>query len=300
MDMSATGTVDGRELSTLSSQELMKLEKQIAERYMGGMPWGSIAWGLGNLAVWLSLWPLTLSGILPLWAAFPIATLNVMLCYLPSHEAQHRIIAREGEPLFWLNEMVGHLSTIPMMLPYGVARLTHYEHHKYANHPELDPDIGTRSRGPWHMIVKSIAQRQPGSAAGKSYGATLARLGTPEAQRAGLVAVVYQLVYLGVLFGMAWSGHTLVAALIWWLPKHIGTTYIQFYLSWAPHHPAAGTGRYRDTRSFKSVVGNIGSMGMQYHIIHHLYPRIPLMRTPAAYWALRPVLETRGCDVAGL
>lgn len=125
MDMSATGTVDGRELSTLSSQELMKLEKQIAERYMGGMPWGSIAWGLGNLAVWLSLWPLTLSGILPLWAAFPIATLNVMLCYLPSHEAQHRIIAREGEPLFWLNEMVGHLSTIPMMLPYGVARLTH-------------------------------------------------------------------------------------------------------------------------------------------------------------------------------
>lgn len=150
------------------------------------------------------------------------------------------------------------------------------------------------------MIVKSIAQRQPGSAAGKSYGATLARLGTPEAQRAGLVAVVYQLVYLGVLFGMAWSGHTLVAALIWWLPKHIGTTYIQFYLSWAPHHPAAGTGRYRDTRSFKSVVGNIGSMGMQYHIIHHLYPRIPLMRTPAAYWALRPVLETRGCDVAGL
>lgn len=298
--MSAAATAHGRDLSALSSAELMKLEKQIAERYMGGLPWGSISWGLGNLAVWLSLWPLTLTGILPLWAAFPIATLNVMLSYLPSHEAQHRIIAREGESLFWLNELVGHLSTIPMMLPYGVARLTHYEHHKHANHPELDPDIGTKSRGPWHMIVKSIAQRQPGSAAGKSYGATLARIGTREAQIAGLVAVVYQLTYLGVLFGMAWSGHALVAALVWWLPKHIGTTYIQFYLSWAPHHPAGQTGRYRDTRSFKSVVGNIGSMGMQFHIIHHLYPRIPLMRTPAAYWALKPVLEARGCDVAGL
>lgn len=300
MDMSAAATAQGRDLSALSSAELMKLEKEIAERYMGGLPWGSISWGLGNLAVWLSLWPLTLSGILPLWAAFPIATLNVMLAYLPSHEAQHRIIAREGEPLFWLNELVGHLSTLPMVLPYGVARLTHYEHHKHANHPELDPDIGTKSRGPWHMIVKSIANRQPGAAANKAYGATLARIGTREAQMAGLTAVVYQLVNLGVLFGLAWSGHALVAALVWWLPRQIGVTYIQFYLSWAPHHPGTGQGRYRDTRSFKSVVGNLGSMGMQYHIIHHLYPRIPLMRTPAAYWALKPVLEARGCDVAGL
>lgn len=299
MDMSLA-TAEGRDLSTLSSQELMRLEKAIAERFMGGLPWGAVLWGLGNLAIWLSLWPLTLTGVLPLWAAFPIATLNVMLSYLPSHEAQHRIIAREGEPLFWLNELVGHLSTIPMMLPYGVARLTHYEHHKHANHPELDPDIGTKSNGPWHMIFKSIAHRQPGSAAGKSYGATLARLGTEEAKRAGLVAVLYQLAYLGVLFGMAWSGHALVALLVWWLPRQIGVTYIQFYLSWAPHHPAREMGRYKDTRSFRSKVGVVGSMGMEYHIIHHLYPRIPLMRTPAAYWALKPVLEARGCDVKGL
>lgn len=300
MDMSANAVLDGRDLTELSPQELMRLERSIADRFMGGLPWGSIAWGLGNFLVWLSLWPLTLSGVLPLWAAFPIATACVCLSYLPSHEAQHRIIARPGEKLFWLNELVGHLSTIPMLLPYGVARLTHYEHHKHANHSELDPDIGTRSDNAWHMIVKSIAQRQPGSAAGKNYGATLARLGTDEARRAGLVAVVYQLTFMAILFAMAWTGHALVAALVWWLPRHIGTTYIQFFLSWAPHHPARGIGRYRDTRAFRSRVGNLGSMGMQFHIIHHLYPRIPLMRTPAAYWALRPVLEARGCDLDGL
>ena len=293
MDMS-------RDLIALSDRELIRLEKEIADRFMGGLPWGSIAWGLGNLTVWLALWPLTLTGLLPLWAAFPIATANVALCYLPSHEAQHRIIAREGEPLFWLKELVGHLSTIPMMLPYGVARLTHYEHHKHANHPELDPDIGTRSDGPWHMIVKSFRQRQPGSAAGKAYGAALARIGTDEARRAGLVAVAYQLTYLGVLFGMAATGHALVAFCVWWLPRQIGSTYIQFYLSWAPHHPANATGRYRDTRAFRSRLGPFVSMGMEYHIIHHLYPRIPLMRTPAAYWALRPVLEARGCDLGRL
>jgi len=287
-------------LRTLDPKALNRLEKEVADQFMGGLAWGSVLWGLGNLLVWLSLWPLTIMGILPLWAAFPIATLNVMLCYLPSHEAQHRIYAREGEPLFWLNELVGYVSTIPLVLPYQVARLTHYEHHTHCNDPLLDPDIATKSNGPWHLIFKSIANRQPGAKAGSAYGETLARLGTPEAHKAGLQALVSQLAYLAILFTLAWTGHALEAALIWWLPRHIGVTYIQFYLSWAPHHPGTGKGRYQDTRAFRSAVGNIGSMGMQFHIIHHLYPRIPLMRTPAAYWALRPILEARGCNLERL
>ncbi|MDP1632333.1 MAG: fatty acid desaturase [Caulobacter sp.] len=287
-------------LRDMDSKALNQLEKSVADTFMGGVPWGSVAWGLGNLVVWLSLWPLTLSGLLPLWAAFPIATLCVMLSYLPSHEAQHRIIAREGEPLFWLNELVGHLSTIPLVLPYGVARLTHYEHHKHTNDPALDPDAATKADGPWHSIVKSIARRQPGSKDQASYGECLTRLGTPEARAAGVQALIAQLTYLTILFAMAWTGHAIEAALLWWLPRHIAMTYIQFYLSWAPHHPGTGKGRYRDTRAFRSAVGNIGSMGMQFHIVHHLYPRIPLMRTPAAYWALRPILEARGCDLERL
>ena len=291
---------DATALGALDPKALNRLEKDIADQFMGGVPWGSVAWGLANLAVWLSLWPLTLLGVLPLWAAFPIAVLNVMLCYLPSHEAQHRIIAREGEPLFWLNELVGYVSTIPLVLPYQVARLTHYEHHTHCNDPELDPDISTKADGPWQAIGNSLRRRQPGSKAQAAYGECLARLGTPEAQAAGLQAVAAQLGYLAVLFAMAWTGHALEAALLWWLPRHLGQTYIQFFLSWAPHHPATGQGRYNDTRAFRSAVGNIGSMGMQFHIVHHLYPRIPLMRTPAAYRALRPILEVRGCDLERL
>ena len=112
-----------------------------------------------------------------------------------------------------------------------------------------------------------------------------------------LDGVVYQIIHFSILFALAWSGFALEAALLWWLPRHIGLTYIQYYLSWAPHHPGDKTGRYRDTRSFRSILGNIGSLGMQYHIIHHLHPRIPLYRTPKAYWEMKPILEARGCDV---
>jgi len=299
--MSVSEIVQDRDLSALSNQELMRLERSIAEEFMGGLPWGSIAWAFTNLAVWLSLWPLTLAGMLPLWAAAPIATLNVILAYLPSHEAQHRIIAREGERLFWLNELVGHLSPVPMGLSYEAARLTHYEHHKHANHPEFDPDINTKSDGVWHMITKDVAnQLKTASPGGAAYANCLARIGTEEAKRAGAVALIYALATNAVIFGFAWAGYALEAAALVWLPRIIGGVYIRFFLSWAPHHPATDLGRYRDTRGFRSRLGNILTMGMQYHIIHHLYPRMPLIRHPAAFRALRPILVARGCRLDGI
>lgn len=286
------------ELRSLPEAELIRREREIAARHIDQFPLLAVIWAFANLAVWLSLWPLVFSGVLPLWIAFPIATLNIMLSYLPSHEAQHDIIAKPGAPLRWLNELVGHMSTIPLVLPYRVAKLTHMEHHKHANHPELDPDYSSTASGPWASIWGTIVNNQPRASGGfNAYGVALQRIGRPDVQLDG---VIFQLVFYGILFGLAWSGYAIEAALLWWLPRHIALIYIRFYLSWAPHHPGQETGRYRDTRSFRSIFGNIGSMGMQYHIIHHLHPRIPLYRTPRAYWEMRDILEARGCDVGGL
>lgn len=280
----------------LSEKELMAAERAIAARHIDRFPWGSVAWAFLNLACWLSLWPLTMMGILPVWAAFPIACANMALSYLPSHEAQHDIIARPGAKLRWLNETVGHLSTLPLLLPYRVAKLTHLEHHKHANHPELDPDYGTHADTALQSVWQTIKGQQPGEKS-NAYGETLARIGRPEV---ALDAVVYELVYYAIMIGLCWSGHALEAALIWFLPKHIGLIYIRHYLSWAPHNPGMSQGRYRDTRGFRSAVGNVLSMGMQFHIIHHLHPRIPLMRTPRAYYEMREILEARGCRMDGL
>jgi len=285
-------------LAGKSEAELIRQEREIAGRHIGKFPYFAVVWAFTNLAVWLSLWPLVFTGVLPLWAGFLIAAFNVAACYLPSHEAQHDIIAKPGSKLRWLNQMVGHLSTIPMVLPYRVARLTHLEHHTHANDPALDPDHGTQANGPLHAIWKSIQNRQPGARGGlNSYADTLKRIGRPEVL---LDAAIYNLVFYTILIALAWTGYALEAALLWWLPRHIGLTYIQYYLSWAPHHPATDKGRYRDTRSFRALLGNLGSMGMQYHIVHHLHPRIPLYRTPRAYWEMREILEARGCRVQAL
>lgn len=289
---------DTRDIALMSDAELMQLEREIARRHIGKFPYLAVFWAFGNLAVWLALWPLVFMGIVPLWLGFIIATFNIMLSYLPSHEAQHDIIAKPGSKLRWLNQLVGHLSTIPLSLPYRIAKYTHMAHHKHANDPELDPDYSTHAPGPLSAIWQSIKNRQPRAKGGfNAYGEMLSREGRLDLLMDG---ILYEIVFYAVLIVSAWNGYALEAALLWWLPRHIGLTYIQYYLSWAPHHPGNEKGRYRNTRGFRAALGNIGSMGMQYHIVHHLHPRIPLYRTPRAYWELKPILEARGCRIEGL
>lgn len=287
-----------QDLSTLSDAELMRMEREIAARHLDKFPYFAVFWAFSNFAVWLALWPLVFIGVIPLWLGFVLASVSITLSYLPSHEAQHDIIAKPGTRLRWLNQLVGHVSTIPLVLPYRVAKYTHMEHHKFANDPEKDPDYATHADGPLQAIWRSIYYRQPRAEGGfNAYGDALQRIGR---QDVVLDGVIYQLIHFGVLFGLAWSGYAIEAALLWWLPRHFALTYIQFFLSWAPHNPGMTKGRYRDTRSFRSMLGNIGSLGMQYHIVHHLHPRIPLYRTPRAYWEMKPILEARGCDVHDL
>ena len=173
-------------------------------------------------------------------------------------------------------------------------RATHMEHHAHTNNPELDPDFGVHAPSAWQFLIQSIRRRQPGSSTQQAHMNALERTG-----QSHLVAhaLLVRAGYFACLGALAWTGHALEAFLLWWLPLHIGTTYLQLYLSWMPHHPGIEQGRYRQTRGFKSKLGNLMSMGMQYHIIHHLYPRIPLHLTPAAFRDLLPILRRRGSDV---
>lgn len=286
-----------KDLSDLTPAQLMKLERQIARKHSGHFPWLMVVWPFANLVCWLALWPLVMTGIVPLWAGFLIATVNLSLVYLPTHDAQHDIIARPGQKLRWLNELIGHATSWMIIYPFNVLRVTHLDHHKHANDPKLDPDYTSHAPGPWSAIWRTMIERQPNGKRGGDYLEALERAGRRDLI---LMAIAYKLGFLAILFALAWSGFALEAFFLWWLPYHIAITYLTFFLSWAPHHPGTSQGRYQDTRSWKSAVGNIGSMGMQFHIVHHLHPYIPLDRTPAAYREMRPILEARGCDLGDI
>ena len=280
-----------------SNRALLREEQTVARQYLGRVPWEMVAWGLGNFALWISLFPLVLTGVMPLWLGFVLASICCTLAYLPSHEAQHSIIAAEGSRLRWLNELVGHVSLIPLAFPYRVAWITHKQHHAHANDPALDPDYDVAAPT-WYRSMWQSLRTRPGRS--ERYAETVSVSDDPQLDRAVAEATALDLAYYAVLTGMAWSGYAIEAALLWWLPRHIGFSYILLVLAWAPHYPFAGKGRYTDTRAWRSPVGTVLSMGMEYHVVHHLFPKIPLFQTGPAYWELRSLLEKRGIRIDDL
>ena len=120
------------------SDILIREEQEIARKYLFNDTWIYVFWGIGNFLVWLSLWPLAFMNILPLWIIFIIATLNCCLAYLPSHEAQHGNIVKRSSPYFWVNELVGYISVLPLLTGYKLLKETHMLHHKHTNDPEKE------------------------------------------------------------------------------------------------------------------------------------------------------------------
>lgn len=297
--LSLRGTDD---LDKHTRVDLLKQERAIAKEFHSGRMWPYVVAAWGGFALWVSLFPLTMLGIVPLWLACIVACVLATGGYVTSHEAMHSNIARPNTKYRWVNEWVGKVSTIPIVFPFSMARLMHLEHHYHCNDPEKDPDYTDEAPSAAWAWYKTWYNRQPGvDGSIHHYKRILAEMGTPEAKKALKDTLLLQLFFMATLFTLAWNGYALVAAAVWWLPRHVGLSYIRFYLSWAPHHPREGnTSRYDTTRIFKSRLGHTMSMGMETHLIHHLYPGIPNHRTKEAYFALKPILQKRGVDCSAL
>jgi beta-carotene hydroxylase len=249
-----------------------------------------IIWWALNLSVWFILWPLTLNGIISIWSSLLVSSICACLCYLPSHEAQHGNIAKKDSNLFWLNELIGYTSLIPIVLPYRLAQSTHMLHHTYTNDPIKDPDYPVKAnsfiKALWTNLIINRQKDLP----------LLDFLEESSGKKKVLIeTLITRISYWLILISFVWAGYGLEVAAIWWVPRLVGSAYLQMTLSWAPHHPMEEMGRYRDTRSFKAIIGKYLTLGMEYHIIHHLHPSIPLNLNPAAYRALKPILEERNC-----
>jgi len=72
------------------------------------------------------------------------------------------------------------------------------------------------------------------------------------------------------------------------------------FFSWETHFPHQGLGRYDNTRILRSSVGTFLAMWIEYHLVHHLYPNVPMHLTKPMYFALKPILAQRGVDVSAL
>jgi len=276
-----------RESPEIAAEFSFEKEKAIAKSFSQRFQWEMILIGLGQAAIWLSLWPLVLNGIIDLWVGFLIAILCACFAYLPSHEAQHGNYSRGNPKIRWLDGFVGHITLITLIYPYHLLRITHMKHHAYTNDPEKDPDYLNAHAG---SVLKVIKNSLDGSSV--DYGKYLEVFSTDKAfvnsfEKAIPIALLYRftLLVLVIIF-------PLETLLLWWLPAKIGTVYTTVFFAYFPHL-GTSTGRYKDTRFWSHWMPRYINHSMQLHFIHHLHPSIGHYDEPKAIETLKPFLIAR-------
>ena len=263
-------------------------EKAIAKSLSQRFQWEMIAIGIGQATIFLSLWPLTLMGYIPLWTGFLIATLCACMAYLPSHEAQHGNYSRGNPKKRWIDSLVGNFTLITLIYPYELLRVTHMKHHAYTNHPEKDPDYDNQHAS---SVAKLAVQVLDGATVDYSkYEEVFAEDAAFQKgfKKGALIGLAYRAVLMIAVFLLPL--HTLF---LWWLPAKLGTVYTTTFFSWYPHLKTE-QGRYKDTRFWHHWMPRYINHSMQLHFIHHLHPSIGHFDEPKAIEALRPFLIARG------
>jgi beta-carotene hydroxylase len=281
--------------------DLQRQERAIAKKYYEigqTIRWKYVAATLIGFAIWVSLFPLTMLDVVPLWAAFIVSYLIATAGYVTAHEAMHSTIGRKGTKQWFWNELTGQLSMIPLMFPFSIARVTHLQHHRFPNDPVRDPDYPDGAPSLRAALWKGWLNRQPGKTAHAHHikRVLLEEIGTPEAKAALKQTALVQLAGTLFFIGMALAGYAMEIAMVWWLPRWFALLHTHVFFSWETHHPQTGTGRYDNTRIFKSSVGPFLSMWIEFHLVHHLYPNIPMHLTKQAYFEMKPALRARGVD----
>ncbi len=262
------------------------------KRYTLAIAWPTLLMlGLAMLCQ-AAAWVLVLNDLLPLWAGGLLGFLGAFIAFTPLHEAVHSNIAGRHARMRWLDTVGGWLSASMLIAPYPAYKLLHLRHHAHTNDPEQDPDYWVAGGSVWRVLVRCLTI-VPYFYAEFLLQAT-ARRASPRIRRQAIGALFG---YISLGAGLAWAGLGWQVLCLWVLPGLSAGALLAFALDWLPHHPHDVRGRFHDTRVILFPGLNVLMMGHAYHLIHHLYPRVPFYSYRTVFDETRSELEAKGAPI---
>lgn len=286
--------------TTPATAEADREAQKIIRNHQGMVAWPSVFLGFGIVTAFGTVCALGATGTIPLWAGLIINSLLLYAIQTPLHEACHGNIAGRESRWMWLNHLVGYLCGACLLHEYKAFRHMHLMHHRDTNDPELDPDNWVDVKHPLavlfrcftivpyyhHFFFKHVAFKPdvPGNF-----------------QVATHVIAAYWILY-SVAFWLSVFGYWREVLMLWLLPHWVGSAIIIFFFAWLPHQPHVAKERYRDTNVFWikgwwEKLADWAYLYQNFHLIHHLFPRIPFYKYRKVFTELKPVLEKQGARI---
>jgi fatty acid desaturase len=278
MDASTTNRPEGRALSPVQLKEL-----SIRANLPGAIR--SLSHYAMILLVGTGIWQITTRyGVLWTLPLIVIQGYLVAFLFMAVHEAAHKTVFTSRR----LNELLGHISSLMIVLPYEHYALFHWDHHRFTQDPQRDPELvtatipssDTRLAIAYSGIVQltnRIILLVRRAITGKAVAPWI-----PEVKR-GLVvreARIYALVYLALLIASI-ALHSAVLLWCWLIPLFVGQLFLRPYL-YAEHTGCERTrSAYENTRTtYTDSLTKWITWNMPFHVEHHAYPSVPFHALP--------------------
>jgi len=253
---------------------------------------GLIHLALYSTALLISTLAITLK--IPLWALLvPVQGILLSFLFTLSHECTHQTPFRTR----WINEAVGHVCAVLIVLPFVWFRYFHLAHHRYTNDPDRDPELeGGHKPETWPaylIYLSGFGYWKTGfrtlwtNAFGTPKAPYLSDRLTPRLRReARVILAINAVAAISLMFSplLFW---------VWILPLLVGQPVLRAYLL-AEHGrcPQVANMLENSRTTYTTRLVRFLAWNMPYHAEHHSYPSVPFYRLPDLHQDLQAHLKS--------
>ncbi len=263
--------------------------------YQGMVAWPTVFLAIGIVTAFALVCTLATMHIIPLWLGLILNTLILYADQTPLHEACHGNIAGKDSRWLWLNHLVGYVCGTILLHEYKAFRHMHLAHHRDTNNVDLDPDHWVCVKGPFNVLFRCLTIVWWYHQYFWKHIAFHGHL--PGMRPLAIHIVMMHVVYYGIALGLSLMGYWREVLMLWIVPHILASALIIYFFAYLTHKPHVAKERYRDTNVFwfrgrisEPLVNGL-YMFQNFHLIHHLFPRVPFYLYGDAFRSIKPVLE---------
>ncbi|KAG0054718.1 hypothetical protein BGZ83_010613 [Gryganskiella cystojenkinii] len=229
--------------------------------------------------------------------SFPLMTFALFASFTPVHDALHYSVVTRGPYKKFLNNLIGYIGSIPLIIPFQAFRELHMLHHRHTSQ-EGDPDRWSQE-GP--MVLRCFKWAIPDYFWIKT--AMSGAVPNPKLRRSALY-------YLVILIAIVQSHRRGVDVIKYWIiPRRAALWSLMWLIGYVPHrleddnYLNAEDNVYKMTSMTGGILRSDGFnlmlplLNHHLHNIHHLYPQLPFTSYGAIWAKHKDALIAAGTEV---
>ncbi|MBI2691248.1 MAG: fatty acid desaturase [Solirubrobacterales bacterium] len=250
------------------------------EEPIPAVAWPTFALFAGALIVWLAS---TLAGVKDFWPA-PVSVLvngiAAFLMFSVAHECSHASASSNQRFNLWLGRVATPFFTA--IGSFSLLRFVHMQHHRFTNHTDgSDPDHYTQSDSRFALPFRWMTIDF------NYFVFYLSRISSrPRSEK--FEFLVNLAIVVAVIATLWLNGYAVDVLLYYLIPTRIALFILAWSFDWLPHHELTDTVESNRFRATRNIVGAEFILTpllvyQNYHLVHHLHPRIPFYRYIAVW-----------------